>query len=54
MSGQNILAKAAATIETNPCQFKTGSAGFRGKVIEDGTKYQVQVITDRVDSKPEK
>jgi len=54
MSGQNILAKAAATIEMAPCQFKTGSTGYRGqgKVIEDGAKYQVQVIAVKVGSKP--
>lgn len=53
MIGQNLLAKAAATIEMNPTTFKTGSDGFRGqgKVIEDGNKYQVQVIAVRVGSK---
>lgn len=53
MTGQNILSKAAATIEMTPTNFKTGSDGFRGqgKVIEDGAKYQVQVIAVRVGSK---
>lgn len=53
MAGQNILSKASATIEMKPTTFKTGSDGFRGqgKVIEDGTKYQVQVIAVRVGSK---
>ena len=53
MAGQNILSKAAATIEMRPVTFKTGSDGFRGqgKVIEDGQKYQVQVIAVRVGSK---
>jgi len=53
MTGQNILAKAAATVEMKPTSFKTGSDGFRGqgKVIEDGAKYQVQVIAVRVGSK---
>jgi hypothetical protein len=53
MTGQNILSKAAATIEMTPTTFKTGSDGFRGqgKVIEDGTKYQVQIIAVRVGSK---
>ena len=53
MSGQNILNKAAVTIEMKPANFKTGSDGFRGqgKVIEDGTKYQVQVMAIRVGSK---
>jgi len=54
MSGQNILAKAAATIEMTPTSFKTGSIGFRGqgKVIEYGAKYQVQVIAVKVGNKP--
>lgn len=53
MEGQNILSKAAATVEMRPVSFKTGSDGFRGqgKVIEGGTKYQVQVIAVRVGSK---
>jgi hypothetical protein len=53
MQGQNILSKAAVTIEMTPTTFKTGSDGFRGqgKVIEDGIKYQVQVIAVRVGSK---
>ena len=53
MTGQNILSKAAATIEMAPTTFKTGSDGFRGqgKVIEDGAKYQVQIIAVRVGSK---
>lgn len=53
MTGQDILSKAAATIEMTPTNFKTGSDGFRGqgKVIEDGAKYQVQVIAVRVGSK---
>jgi hypothetical protein len=53
MTGQNILSKAAATIEMAPTTFKTGSDGFRGqgKVVEDGAKYQVQIIAVRVGSK---
>ena len=56
MEGQNILSKAAVTIEMKPTTFKTGSEGFRGqgKVIEGGAKYQVQVLAIRVGSKPEK
>ena len=53
MEGQNILSKAAATVEMRPTQFKTGSDGFRGqgKVMEGGQKYQVQVLAIRVGSK---
>lgn len=53
MEGQNILTKAAATVEMRPTSFKTGSTGFRGqgKVIEGGAKYQVQIIAVRVGSK---
>ena len=53
MEGQNILSKAAATVEMKPRKFTTGSDGFRGqgKVIEGGVKYQVQVIAVRVGSK---
>lgn len=53
MTGQNILSKAAMTLEMRPTTFKTGSDGFRGqgKVIENGEKYQVQVIAVRVGSK---
>lgn len=53
MTGQNVLSKAAMTLEMKPAKFKTGSDGFRGqgKVIEDGVKYQVQVIAVRVGSK---
>ena len=53
MTGQNILTKAAITLEMKPTNFKTGSDGFRGqgKVIEGGDKYQVQVIAVRVGSK---
>ena len=53
MAGQNILAKAAATVEMKPVSFKTGSDGFRGqgKVIEGETKYQVQIIAVHVGSK---
>ena len=49
-----ILAKAAATMELKPVTFRTGSDGFRGqgKVIENGVKYQVQVMAIRVGSKP--
>ena len=38
MTGQNILSKAAATVEMRPTTFKTGSDGFRGqgKVIDAG------------------
>lgn len=53
MTGQNILQKAAITIELKPATFKTGSDGFRGqgKVIESGAKYQVQITAVRVGSK---
>jgi len=53
MEGQNILSKAAATVEMKPANFKTGSDGFRGqgKVIEGGQRYQVQVIAVRIGSK---
>jgi len=53
MTGQNILQKAAMTMEMRPTTFKTGSDGFRGQgtVIEGGVKYQVQVIAVRVGSK---
>jgi hypothetical protein len=53
MTGQNVLSKAAATIAMAPVNFKTGSDGFRGqgKVVEDGVKYQVQIIAVRVGSK---
>lgn len=53
MTGQNILSKAAITLEMKPTNFKTGSDGFRGqgKVIEGGVKYQVQVTVVRVGSK---
>jgi len=53
MTGQNILQKAAITIELKPTTFKTGSDGFRGqgKVIEGGERYQVQVLAIRVGSK---
>jgi hypothetical protein len=53
MEGQNILSKAAIGIEMKPCNFKTGSNGFRGqgKVIEGGVKYQVQVMAVKVGSK---
>ncbi len=51
---QEILAKAAATMELKPVNFKTGSDGFRGqgKVMDGGVKYQVQVMAIRVGSKP--
>ncbi len=53
MEGQNILSKAAVTVEMKPTNFKTGSDGFRGqgKVIEGGQKFQVQIIAVRVGSK---
>ena len=53
MEGQNILSKAAMTLEMRPVNFKTGSTGFRGqgKVLEGGAKYQVQVIAVKVGSK---
>ena len=53
MEGQNILSKAAATVEMKPAKFQTGSDGFRGqgKVIEGGQRYQVQVIAVRIGSK---
>ena len=52
MEGQNILSKAAATVEMKPTNFKTGSDGFRGqgKVIEGSERYQVQVIAVRIGS----
>ncbi len=51
---QDILAKAAVTMEMKPVTFKTGSDGFRGqgKVVDEGVKYQVQVMAIRVGSKP--
>ena len=54
MPGQDIMTKAAMTIEMRPVSFKTGSDGFRGqgKVIDGGQKYQVQVMAIRVHSKP--
>ena len=53
MDGQNILSKAAATLEMKPRNFKTGSDGYagQGKVMEGGVKYQVQVMAVRVGSK---
>lgn len=53
MEGQNILSKAAATVEMRPTNFKTGSVGFRGqgKIIEGGKRYQVQVLAVEVGSK---
>ena len=53
MEGQNILSKAAATVEMRPTNFKTGSTGFRGQgtVMEGGAKYQVQIIAVKVGSK---
>ena len=55
MEGQNILSKAAATVEMKPTTFTSGSDGFRGqgKVIEGNERYQVQVIATRIGSKPE-
>jgi hypothetical protein len=52
MPGEAILQKAAMTIAMKPTTFKTGSDGFRGvgKVIEDGQKYQVNVIAVRCHS----
>ena len=54
MTGQNILNKAAVSIGMDPTTFKSGSDGFRGqgKIVEDGVKYQVQVMAIRVGSKP--
>ena len=54
MEGQNILSKAAMTLEAKPTTFSTGSVGFRGqgKVIENGIKYQVSFMAVRVGSKP--
>jgi hypothetical protein len=51
---QDILAKAAATIEMKPTTFKTGSTGFRGqgKVMEGDVKYQVQILAVKCGSKP--
>jgi len=53
VEGQNILNKAAATIQMNPTNFRTGSDGYRGqgKVMEGDAKYQVQVLAIRVGSK---
>ena len=50
-----ILQKAAATIQLKPTTFKSGSDGFRGqgKVVEGEDRYQVQVIATRIGSKPE-
>ena len=55
MSGQNILSKAAMVTEMKPCQFKSGSDGYRGtcKVLEDGHRYQVSIIATRIGSKPQ-
>jgi len=54
VAGQNILNKAAVSIGMDPTTFKSGSDGFRGqgKIVEDGVKYQVQVMAIRVGSKP--
>lgn len=54
MSAQDILAKAAATIELAPAKFSTGSRGYRGqgKVMQDGKKYQVSIMAVEVGSKP--
>ena len=51
-----ILAKASATIELKPKKFSTGSTGYmgQGKVLEDGKKYQVQIMAVEVHSKPGK
>jgi len=50
--GNNILQKAAMTIQMQPTNFKTGSDGFRGqgKVVEGEARYQVQVIAVRIGS----
>jgi len=52
---EQIMAKAAATIQLKPTTFKSGSDGFRGqgKVVEGSDRYQVQVIATRIGSKPE-
>lgn len=54
MEGQNILQKAAMTVQMNPTTFNSGSDGFRGqgKVVEGTDRYQVQVIATRIGSKP--
>ncbi len=54
MAGQDILGKASAVLEMKPVKFSTGSDGFRGqgKVMDDGVKYQVQVMAVRCGSKP--
>lgn len=54
MEGQNILTKAAMTVDMKPTTFKTGSEGFRGqgKVNEGGARYQVTIMAVRVGSKP--
>ncbi len=54
MAGQDLLSKAAVTIQMQPTKFSTGSDGFRGqgKVMDGEAKYQVQVIAVRVGSKP--
>jgi hypothetical protein len=53
MLGESILQKASIVTQMKPATFKTGSDGFRGncKVVEDGQKYQVQVLAIRCGSK---
>lgn len=54
MAGENILTKAAMTMQLKPTTFSTGSDGFRGqgKVVEGETRYQVSVMAVRIGSKP--
>jgi hypothetical protein len=52
MPGETILQKATAVCQMKPTTFGTGSDGFRGncKVIEDGQKYQVNIMAIRCGS----
>ena len=54
MPGQEILSKAAMTIEMKPTTFSSGSVGYRGqgKVVEHDGTYQVQIIATKIGSKP--
>jgi acyl-coenzyme A thioesterase PaaI-like protein len=51
-ANMTVLEKAAMTIEMKPHRFSTGSVGFRGqgKVVEDGKRFQVQVIAVEIGS----
>ena len=51
----NLIGTISSAVELKPHTFKTGSKGFlgQGKVIQDGIKYQVQVMAVQVNSKPQ-